>query len=382
MKLQSFSSILAIGLSLVARAARNITHGEIETNVAQGLRLLTLADNADPVWKTEEEKLELKKQRVPFFDVTYVYENQRNWTFTKSLATLTTYPPPSHTAQVKPILATLSIPNMQADLTTLTAFNNRYYATTTGVQASDWVLNRAKTIATGRADITVTQFKHNFAQSSVIARIAGATSPSGPVTIIGAHLDSINIANPVNGRAPGADDDGTGTVNLMEAFRALVAAGFKPSTPLEFHWYAAEEAGLLGSQDIATNYKMNGVQVKAMIQFDMTGYFKPNTQEVISLITDNVDAGLNAFLKLVIAAYNSIPADPLDDPCGYACSDHASWNSVGYPAAFPFEANFEAENYNPNIHTYHDTTEVAGFSWTHSLEFVKLAVAATYELSA
>ncbi|KAK7033700.1 hypothetical protein VNI00_012700 [Paramarasmius palmivorus] len=335
MKLQSFFSILAIGLPLVARAARNITHDEIETNAAQGLRLLTLSDDADPVWKTEEEKL-----TIVYFDVTYVYEAQWNWTSTKSLATLTT--------------------------------------------SSDWVLNRAKTIATGRADITVTQFKHNFAQStsSVITRIAG--SASGPVTIVGAHLDSINMANPVNGRAPGADDDGTGTVNLIEAFRALVAAGFKPSTPgpLEFHWYAAEEVGLLGSHDIATSYKNTGVQVKAMVQFDMTGYFKPSTPEVISLITDNIDAGLNAFLKLVIAAYNTIPADPSDDPCGYACSDHASWNSVGYPAAFPFEANFVAENYNPNIHTDHDTTGVAGFSWTHSLEFVKLAVAAAYELSA
>ena len=51
----------------------------------------------------------------------------------------------------------------------------------------------------------------------------------------------------MNGRAPGADDDGTGTVNLIEAFRVLVVKDYKPSTPVEFHWYAAEEIGSVGS---------------------------------------------------------------------------------------------------------------------------------------
>jgi leucyl aminopeptidase len=49
-------------------------------------------------------------------------------------------------------------------------------------------------------------------------------------------MDSINLNNPTSGRAPGADDDGTGSVNLIEAFRALIAANFTPATPVEFHW--------------------------------------------------------------------------------------------------------------------------------------------------
>lgn len=36
--------------------------------------------------------------------------------------------------------------------------------------------------------------------------------------------------------APGADDDGSGTVTILEAYRALLASDFKPSRPLEFHW--------------------------------------------------------------------------------------------------------------------------------------------------
>jgi bacterial leucyl aminopeptidase len=114
----------------------------------------------------------------------------------------------------------------------------------------------------------VSQFSHSFVESSIIAKIAGASD--GPVTILGGHMDSINLRNPSTGRAPGADDDGSGTVNLIEAFRALAAAGFQPPTPIEFQWYAGEEGGLLGSADISTQYASDGVEVKGMMQLDMT----------------------------------------------------------------------------------------------------------------
>jgi len=116
---------------------------------------------------------------------------------------------------------------------------------------------------------TVSLFSHSWVQSSIIARFPG-TNPSGPITILGAHMDTINTSNPTSGRAPGADDDGSGTVNLMEAFRVLVSNGFKPTYPVEFQWYAGEEAGLLGSNAIATSYKSAGKQVRAMMQLDMT----------------------------------------------------------------------------------------------------------------
>jgi leucyl aminopeptidase len=87
-----------------------------------------------------------------------------------------------------------------------------------------------------------------------------------PHIIIGAHQDSVNNAFPLL-PAPGADDDGSGTVTILEAFRVLVQAGFKPEKPVEFHWYAAEEGGLLGSQDIASEYAYQRKDVGAMIQF-------------------------------------------------------------------------------------------------------------------
>jgi bacterial leucyl aminopeptidase len=157
-----------------------------------------------------------------------------------------------------------------------------------------------------REDITVSKFNHtDFPQPSIIARIHG--EHDGPVTIVGCHLDSVNIDNPLNGTSPGADDDGSGVVNLLEALRVLLAADFKPATPVEFHWYAAEEAGLRGSAQIATYYKVKEVEVKGMMQLDMTGYFKPGSERVIALVPDFVDEGLNNFVKSLVSEYNSVP---------------------------------------------------------------------------
>ena len=51
------------------------------------------------------------------------------------------------------------------------------------------------------------------------------------MVIIGAHQDSINSQNPSGGRSPGADDDGSGSITLLEAFRVLIANNFYPVRP-------------------------------------------------------------------------------------------------------------------------------------------------------
>ncbi|KAF9459297.1 hypothetical protein BDZ94DRAFT_1239317 [Collybia nuda] len=370
------SSLLGLVLAaLSVRAA--ISEIELKANTAKGLRLISLEDGVDPVWKTEDEKLELMRAHRNFFDVTEVYEPNTAFASPKSFAPLATYPSPSHQSAVNAIIQTISLSNMQSYLGNLTAFNNRYYKSTTGAAATDWIVKTAGDIAARypASGATVSAFKHSWVQGSIIARIPGTTS--GPVTIIGAHMDSINLSNPTNGRAPGADDDGSGSVNLMEAFRALLASGFKPRTPVEFQWYSGEEAGLLGSQAIAKSYKAAGTQVKAMMQLDMTAYVKPGTKEVIGLMPDYIDAGLNTFLGSVIDTYSLL--DWTTSPkCGYACSDHASWYNQGYPSCLPFESRYGDDN--PLIHSASDTTSVNGFSWTHTLEYTKIAVAFAYEL--
>lgn len=57
-------------------------------------------------------------------------------------------------------------------------------------------------------------------------------------------------------------------MSILEAFRVLAGRGFIPARgPVEFHWYAAEEAGLLGSLDVAGYKKDRGEKIGAMMEF-------------------------------------------------------------------------------------------------------------------
>lgn len=278
---------------------------------------------------------------------------------------------------VRSLIAKYSTANVRTTLTKFSSFFNRYYKSTTGVQSAQWLFDQVTaTIAASGASsstVSVRKFTNTFAQFSVIATIKGT---SAKTVVVGAHQDSINQSNPANGEAAGADDDGSGSMAILEAFRVMltdakIVAGQAPNT-LEFHWYAAEEAGLLGSQAIFQQYARDGKNVAAMLQQDMVGY---SPKGVFGVITDNVSSTLTAFTRLVIGAYTSIKY--VDTKCGYGCSDHASATRSGYPSAFVFEAAFDDSN--PNIHTVRDTIDKVNF--THVLEHGKLILGFMYELA-
>jgi Zn-dependent M28 family amino/carboxypeptidase len=92
----------------------------------------------------------------------------------------------------------------------------------------------------------------------------------------------------------------------LEAFRVLLTdpqiSANQATNTIEFHWYAGEEGGLLGSQDIFQQYAKDSRDVAAMFNQDMTGYVKPNTTPVIGLVTDFVDVPLTEYIKKVVTA--------------------------------------------------------------------------------
>ncbi|KAJ3571212.1 hypothetical protein NP233_g3910 [Leucocoprinus birnbaumii] len=289
---------------------------------------------------------------------------------------------PTLQSVVKPIIATLEVNNLQKYLNKFTSFYNRYYDSDTGKQASNWLFNTITEIianSPSNSSVAAQRFHHAWKQSSIIVKFPGRQQ--GPITILGSHLDSVNWdegGKPEENRAPGADDDGSGTVSMLEAFRALASQGFKPRNDVEFHWYSAEEAPVDdGSGEIAASYRERGVAVKGMMQYDMTAYVKPGTREIFGLMQDYTTDTLSTYVTTLAAQYNTIPAKS-GETCGYGCSDHVSWNATGYPTVMPAEGIFKDTN--PFLHTTNDTTSLPGFSWTHMLEFSKLAVAFAVEL--
>tara|TARA_R110002003_G_scaffold448_22_gene20019 strand:+ start:1535 stop:2074 length:540 start_codon:yes stop_codon:yes gene_type:complete len=174
-------------------------------------------------------------------------------------------------------------------------------------------------------------------------------------------------------------------MTILEAFRTLllnetIASG-QAEHPIEFHWYAAEEVGLLGSSNIFYSYADVGKQVAAMLNQDMTGYTAGYTAHNITpkfgLVTDNTDMSLTSFTRRIIDAYTSTEAG--DTQCGYGCSDHVSATRAGYPSAFVFEGEMKTVNDNPYVHTANDTIEKLDFE--HMLEHARLVVGWVLELA-
>ncbi|TFK25143.1 aminopeptidase [Coprinopsis marcescibilis] len=378
-----FRQLLAFVALVVASVNGAISREELESHSSKGLRLISLEEGADPVWVTEEEKLKLMIDDTNFFDVTEFYspEEEAIKETSRRIPTESSvrYNPVARRATIPELLAQVSQSQSQAYMTQLTSYHTRYYRTETGAASARWIRDTAAALATRfpASGASAALFTNSFVQSSVIAKIPGS-NPSAPRVILGAHLDTINNGNPTGGRAPGADDDGSGCVNLLEAFRVLVTAGYKPTATVEFHWYGGEEAGLLGSQAIARSYKSSNVPVKAMINFDMTATLKSGARQIISLIPDYTNAALNQVIGRVVDTYLSVPW-VLGDRCNYACSDHAAWHNQGFPAAYAFESL--DKDMSTVFHTTSDTATVTGFSWNHLLQFTRLAIAAAYELS-
>jgi len=340
---------------------------------------LVQMEGQPPIWITELEKIDAKARGLKFFDIT---ETQDLGSFAHlRLTRKPSFPSPNATDKVKPVLKTLSSEGPKENLHKFTSFRTRYYRSDTGKQSQEWLLAKISEITSQTASdslkdlITLTEFQHYWGQNTIIVRINGSSTTDDSVVIIGAHQDSTNMWPFLP--APGADDDGSGSVTILEAYRALIAADFHPVRAVEFHWYSAEEGGLLGSQAVAKDYEARAVNVLAMTQFDMTAWVKKGTREEVGVIIDFVDDGLTKFNMQLIDMYLDIPY--VETKCGYACSDHASWTKAGYPSAFAIESSFA--NSNKNIHSVNDRIDISDeFSFSHMLEFSKLAVAYLIEL--
>ncbi|KAK6341787.1 Leucine aminopeptidase 1 [Orbilia blumenaviensis] len=333
---------------------------------------------------TEEEKWELKKAGTRFIDIT---EHKDAYAIAGTKKVYKYPSEPQNEAIIRPLLAKLDQENMKANLEKFTSFYTRYYRSSSGAESSRWLLGKVNDTASVDSKISVAPFIHKWGQNSIIAHVPPTSDGNAIVdykstsvkrVVIGAHQDSVNLLLPMFLRSPGADDDGSGTVTILEAFRVLVGAKIPFKNPVEFHWYSAEEGGLLGSQAIFNHYQREGYQVGAMLQQDMTGFVRKTLDagqpESVGVITDYVDPGLTAFIKKVISTYCDIPY--VETKCGYACSDHASASKAGYQSAFVIESAFE--NSDDKIHSTEDKIEYLSFD--HMLQHAKLTLALALEL--
>lgn len=255
-------------------------------------------------------------------------------------------------------------------LSHLTEYVNRSALQSTGVDTAQWLKTSFETMATeaGRKD-TETWFVSTgpYQQPSLVTVIG--KDINAPAVVIGAHMDTLD------GRMPGAGDDGTGSANVMEIARVLLHERVALKRPIYLIWYAAEERGLVGSQYVVQDFLQKKRPVHAVLQLDMAGYRHNPTDPTMWVYRDYTDKSLNKWVAQLITSYINVPVKYSE--CGYGCSDHASWTAQGISASFPCETSFA--DHNPYIHTSADTLSL--ISIDHMVNFTKLGLAFALELA-
>ena len=280
--------------------------------------------------------------------------------------------------QLKPEIQN-AVSQIQADniknfVTWLSGFPSRYARQSDPNQHVRQMQEKLQTLLqSSKLKTELKLIEHKIVQQKTIqVKLIGSLHPEH-VIVLGAHFDSIS-GWMGDGKAPGADDNASGSGSLFEALRVLLS-GQQPTKTIEFYWYAGEELGLLGSAEIAKQAKAENKSVLGVLNFDMAMY-PGDGENNITLMTDFTTGKMNDLAKAVNEMY--VKATILEDKCGYGCSDHASWFRNGFATLMATEAGFHSIF--PGIHTERDVISNQ-MSFSHAALFSKLALAMAMEMA-
>ena len=197
------------------------------------------------------------------------------------------------------------------------------------------------------------------ASENVLAYIEGSEAPN-ELIIISAHLDHLGIDE--NGNINyGADDDGSGTVAIMEIAEAFLKAkqeGNGPKRSLLFLHLTAEEIGKQGSEYYTNNPIFPLENTIANLNIDMIGrvddIHKDNSDYVYLIGSDRLSKELHYTSEKVNNTYFKIDLDyrynsENDRNHYYTRSDHYNFAKHNIPVIFYF--NGEHDDYHKHTDT-------------------------------
>src|SRR6478736_1617400 len=160
--------------------------------------------------------------------------------------------------------------------------------------------------------------------------------------IYSAHMD--HIGTPGSGQGctalgadsicNGADDDGSGSVALLELAEAWATSPVKPKRSMAFILVSGEERGLWGSAYWNAHPTLPQADIVADLNIDMVGRNAPDSVAVIG----REHSDLSATLDRVAAAHPELGLKPIGDPWPeeglYFRSDHFNFARKGVPILF------------------------------------------------
>ncbi|MCP4547991.1 MAG: M20/M25/M40 family metallo-hydrolase [bacterium] len=265
-------------------------------------------------------------------------------------------------------LAAITQSPLEEQVQALQDFGTRHSEYNGGYLASLWIQDQF--LSFGYTDVTLHDY--NSWNDNVVCVKPGAVFPD-EVVVIGGHYDTISYDG--NANAPGADDNASGSVAVLEAARVFKDIEFERT--LVFICFSGEEEGLVGSDAWAEDAANDNMNIIGMVNIDMICYQAAGDAEDLDIISNSASEPMAQMAFDVIDAY--VPdLVAVDGFLTSGSSDHAAFWSHGFRALFFFE---DSGDYSPYLHTANDVIGPSANNFPFMLKNVRAVTAVTGTLA-
>ncbi|KAH8101292.1 hypothetical protein BXZ70DRAFT_935491 [Cristinia sonorae] len=284
-----------------------------------------------------------------------------------------------------PVIAALvnniSVPQMTNDIRFLTGEDgksgivSRHSFSSGIVVAAKWAKKRFE--ETG-ASCELVPFLTGFGPN-VICKYPAITNTTETV-LLSAHYDSRGSFGST--RAPGGDDDGSGTIAILNIARTIARRGITFKKNVELCLFAGEEQGLLGSRAYARELRSRDADLVLMIQADMLAYHAAGEPAQLGLPDIIGTPEVTELVAKVADIYSPELHVGYTPAC---CSDHQSFHEQGFPSTQVFER--AGPIVDPMYHNSGDLSDREGYDFEQvksiaKVQFATLLHSAGFDLPA
>ncbi|PIL26098.1 hypothetical protein GSI_11852 [Ganoderma sinense ZZ0214-1] len=278
------------------------------------------------------------------------------------------------------VVDSISVSQLRDDIRHLTGeapssdIETRHTLSAGALRAAEWLRERIE--ETG-ARCEFTDIREGWAPN-VVCTYGGSTDTTDTI-ILGAHYDDRGTSDSSSTRAPGANDDGSGTGALVGIARAIAKSGVLFRKRVQLVAFAGEEQGMVGSRVYARELKDAGASVTMMIQADMLSYHAYGEPPQLGL-SDPALVG-TAEVTQILANVSAIYSPELT--VGYSPypggSDHQRFYEYGFPAAQVYERVGLIKD--PMYHNIGDVSERDGYDFEQIKSIAKVELAAVLHVA-
>jgi Peptidase family M28 len=253
---------------------------------------------------------------------------------------------------VQPIVDAIDGARWFADVQTLSAWDRSSYGVSSLTQARDWIGNQFSalglTLSTPTFNMPGAGGSGQITRSNVVGTWTGTSKPDEWI-VVGGHYDSRNATLSSTLNAPGAEDNASGCVAVIELARALVA--FRPQRSIVFMCYAGEEQGLYGSKAHVASLQQSGnfAKVQSVVIMDMIGYSADTHLDAIFESSAANSAYLQRFAAAAATYVPELNVTISTNPFG---SDHIPYINAGKQTLLLIESDWDIYPH------YHKSTDL------------------------